>query len=329
MPGFKFKESGVMSAFDEASNGNQQGGENLQSQGAAKLAAFFEEGNSPEESSSFSKGELEQVSFLFKEDNGSLVFDSGDDSTVSFVDAAGCDFYEPQETECGEDNKEDTRKDSEECSQTNGFKFIFKKPTVMQSISDTAKYKLLSKKFENGRLVLLVDTESGGKPEPLMYLLQSAKELMAFRLLAPALDVVIPGEVCGYPVRYVHPSFLRGSLNPLTGLKYQNLINNFAAENIITLNKEKIKDAAKGAKSLALPNGLVALPPNLFNYCLALKSITIPASVTSVSVNAFSYSNLKDIWFNGVCPDGFLNNVYLPAGVKIHVKPEFLDSFRR
>lgn len=330
-----FKESGVMTAF---------GGSTTEEDSSSVCDDFaddrkrevFKEPAGWEEETSFSKKELEQVSFLFKEEaSDELVFDdSSDDSmTVSRVPIADCDFYQPQEVDS--DDSDDSSENSageenqNESSSSGEIKIVFKKPTITQSISDAAKFKLLVKKFESGRLVMLVDTESASKPKPLMYLLQADKELMAFRLLSPKLDVVIPNEVCGYPIRYIHPEFLRGSLNPLTGLKFQNLIDNFAVDNLINLNKEKLKDAVKGAKSLTFPNNLVMLPPNLFNYCLALKSVVIPASVTAISVNAFSYSNLKDIWFNGECPAGFLNNVYLPESVKIHVKPEFLDSFRK
>ncbi len=318
MPDFKFKESVAMTAFGDVSVKEPPQVD------AVGLADSLGE----KEETSFSKSELDEVSFLFKEDDGLLFEDGSEEKAEGSVPAASYDFYEPQEVDEVFGKASDAGvldgASVSECSQ----KIIFRKPTVTQSISDAARYSFLVKKFEKGRLVMLVNTDSG-KPKPLMYLLQVDKELMAFRLLSPDLDVVIPNEVCGYPVRYLHPEFLRGSLNPLTGLKYQSLIDNFAVDNLINLNKEKLKASIKGAKSIALPNGLVMLPPNLFNYCLALRSVVIPASVTAVSVNAFSYSNVKDIWFNGKCPSGFLNNVHMPDSVRVHVKPGFLESFRK
>lgn len=321
MPDFKFKESAAMTAFGDVSVKEPP------QMDAAGPTDFL----GVEQETSFSKSELDQVSFLFKEDDGLLFDDGSEEKVEGRVPAASYDFYEPQEVD-------EVFEEAGGAAETNVFggasvsecpqKIIFRKPTAAQAISDVARYSFLVKKFEKGRLVMLVDTGSR-KPKPLMYLLQVDKELMAFRLLSPDLDVVIPNEVCGYPIRYLHPEFLRGSLNPLTGLKYQSLIDNFAVDNLINLNKEKLKTSIKGAKSIALPNGLVMLPPNLFNYCLALRSVVIPASVTAVSVNAFSYSNVKDIWFNGKCPAGFLNNVHMPDCVRVHIKPEFLESFRK
>ncbi len=199
-------------------------------------------------------------------------------------------------------------------------------PSFIQVNSDTIKFDILKKKFESGRLVLAME-HTDIEPKPVMYLLQVERELMAFKYLKSDLNVKIPATVCGLPVRYLHPDFIRGGLNPLNGLKFQNMMSNFDVENVAGLTKESFKKSLKGAKSIELPNTLTSLPPGVFGYCLALKEIVIPASITAISCRAFEFSCFKDIYFEGSCPVGFKLNRSLPKGVNIHFRKEFANSF--
>lgn len=198
--------------------------------------------------------------------------------------------------------------------------------TLMQIQADTVKFDMLKRKFEKGRLVLAMEP-TDGEPQPVMYLLQIGSELMAYKYLKSSLDVAIPTTVCGLPVRYVHPNFLHGSLNPLSGVKFQNFMSNFEVENIASFDKEAAKNSLKGVKSIKLPITLTSLPPGIFRNCFALKELVIPESVESVSCRAFEFSYFRDIYFEGKCPVGFKLNGDLPKKVTIHFRPEFAESF--
>jgi hypothetical protein len=197
------------------------------------------------------------------------------------------------------------------------------KPKFLTAMADMAKFFILKSKFENGTLVQALDKEK----KPLMLLFQLENELMAYRYLGTSLEIEIPDTVGKCPVRYLHPEFLSGGTNILSGVKMQNLKSNFSTENIANISKESIKNSLMGARSLLLPESLTMLPPRLFYHCYALHKIVIPSSVTSVSIDAFQGSGLKHIYFNGECPVGFKYSVNLPKGITIHFKNAHRSSF--
>lgn len=194
---------------------------------------------------------------------------------------------------------------------------------ALKYTADYVKFGAIKTKFEHGELVLAYDKKS----QPLMYLLESDGVLMAYRYLQAGLNVRIPSEVEEMPVKYLHPQFFRGSLNPFSGVKFQALKNQMKAENLIKADKSSVKESLKGVKSLVLPNSLEMLPPNAFSHCMALKELVVPASVTVVSVDAFAGSCFSDLYFNGPCPKGFRMNTDLPKGVRVHFRAEYADTF--
>lgn len=194
---------------------------------------------------------------------------------------------------------------------------------ALKYAADYAKFTALKTKFEHGNLVLAYDRHE----KPLMYFLESGGALMAYRYLQGKLDVSIPSEVNGMPVKYLHPQFLKGSINPLNGIKAQALKDQFKAENLINADMESIKTSLNGVTSLNLPNTLEMIPPTVFKNCLALKTLVVPASVSVVSVDAFVYSSFTDLYFNGPCPKGFRLNTDMPKGVKVHFRAEYAKSF--
>ena len=197
-------------------------------------------------------------------------------------------------------------------------------PKAGSLLVDTFKFWALCKKFEHGTLVQALD----GQKKPVFLLLQVGEELMAYKYLGSSLDVEVPATVGKREVRYLHPHLLRGGINPFKGVKAQNFKSNFNVENLADLSKDALRRSRDGVRTLVLPNGIKMLPPNLFNNCLVLKEVVIPESVTAISHNTFTGSCLKDIWFNGRCPLGFLENGRLPRGVQIHYREEYADSFR-
>lgn len=199
---------------------------------------------------------------------------------------------------------------------------VVREPSVAATATDAAKFLALSARFEKGREIAVCNETT-----VLMSFLEVGGELMAFRVFDPNPVVRIPAYVADLPVKYIHPEFLKGGLTPFSGIKFESVKSLFNSDKIVGLNRNSFQDSLKGAKAVELPNTLTSLPPRIFEKCLNLKSIVIPASVTAVSNRAFSYSCFSDIWFEGACPMNFLNNSYMPRNVKIHVKKEFLSSY--
>ncbi len=209
--------------------------------------------------------------------------------------------------------------------KTTTKEITIREPSAIATAADVAKFLALSARFEQGREIVVY--REAGESKIVMSFLQVGNELMAFRVFDPSPVVRIPAFVADLPVKYLHPEFLKGGLTPFSGIKWESAKSLFNSDKIVSLNRDAVKDSLKGAKGLELPNTLTSLPPRIFEKCLNLKSIVVPASVTAVSNRAFSYSCFSDIWFEGSCPIGFLDNSYMPRGVKIHARKEFLDSF--
>lgn len=241
-----------------------------------------------------------------------------DESTFEFSDTETDAGYVADSVECVGADQVCREADENQTAQV-----ILGRPGVTSVFADSFKFWALCKKFEHGTLVQALDRQK----KPLFLLLQLEEDLMAYKYLGSSLEIEVPATVGKRQVKYLHPHLLSGGMNPFKGVKAQNFKSNFNVENLADLSKESLKMSVEGVKTLVLPEGIKMLPPNLFYHCLALKEIVVPASVTAVSHNTFAGSGIRDIWFNGACPLGFLESTKLPRGVKVHYHREYADSF--
>lgn len=196
------------------------------------------------------------------------------------------------------------------------FKIIHAK--MFDIVCDSVRFALLERKFEKGKLVLALDSKD--RSTPLMYFLQVGDELMAYKYLGHGTTVRVPSSVCGKPVRYMHSKFLQCS-----GVKF--IADNFNLENLLTVTPSSIKESLKGVRSVILPESLIMLPPKLFRRCIALKEITVPASVRTVAVDTFDGCCLKSLYFEGQCPANLCYNTGLLNGVNVLFKEQNASTF--
>lgn len=159
------------------------------------------------------------------------------------------------------------------------------------------RYSLLTRSFRKGRFVQLPD--ESGQPEMTFY--QRGNELMAYRYLGHKQRIVVPSVVAKLPVKHISGDFLysTGVVNKAKDIK------NVAINNPMGLSSDMFLGGSAHITEFILPEGLLEIPPKLFYYCLGLKSVVIPASVTDIACSAFVGSVIKDIWFNGNVPSSF------------------------
>lgn len=241
-----------------------------------------------------------------------------DENTFEFSDTETDAGYVADSVESVEADQVHSENDENQVAQ-----MILGHPNLASAFADSFKFWALCKKFEHGTLVQALDKQK----KPLFLLLQLGEDLMAYKYLGSSLEIEVPATVGKRQVKYLHPHLLSGGVNPFKGVKAQNFKSNFNVENLADLSKESLKVSLQGVKTLLLPEGIKMLPPNLFYHCLVLKEIVVPASVTAVSHNTFAGSGIRDIWFNGACPLGFLESTKLPRGVKVHYRREYANSF--
>jgi hypothetical protein len=187
-------------------------------------------------------------------------------------------------------------------------------PSVYKVAIDVMKYKALERRFTKGRLIMALDEDS----KPLMYLYQSGNELMAYKYLGTSLDVRIPAYVGNLPVRYIHGKMFTSAVSIVDRNGMRNLKENLTGKDVINVNMQKVKESFGGLKSVVLPETLVELPARLFYHCYSITEVVIPASVTNISKWFLYSSGIKNVYFNGTCPESF-HNCSVSQDIFVHI----------
>lgn len=303
------------------------------------------------EASANSMSAFSSLSFSFKdeEDKESVVFkdDTKQETTpLGQVEAAASNSYQPilefnfdepqkqpqsqqqQSVDREPHFQQQQQADPEPHFQQSSASSIVIKPAAFAKRSlDKMKITTLCKKFEKGTLVM-AGRQEGNRVVPVLYALQLGKELMALQYLLPDLDVVVPSSIQGIPIKYIHPKFIHGLTGLISDVKLNNFKDSLSADNVLNFSKATVKNSFTGINSLKLPEGLLYIPEGLTQGSLSLQTIVIPSTVTAISTTAFYNSNIKDIYFNGPCPEGFKESYGMRGDVTVHYLPQYDKTFR-
>lgn len=142
--------------------------------------------------------------------------------------------------------------------------------------------------FEKGELVIAGDFK---------FLLRD-NQLMLLKYTGTANKVVVPDEVGGVPVEYVHwTAFNKGRFATTTRIK--NVWQILKSDEAGVYNSQTIKRASLWIETLQLPKYLKFIPDNLFSCCPSLRTIEIPENVTSIAPSAFAESKLRNVLISG------------------------------
>ena len=223
-----------------------------------------------------------------------IVITQEDDRDVDFSDAFAKAFASNDSDQQDQDDSNVDELKGDEQSKSKIWPHYETKAT--NKFGDL-RYNLLLRSFRKGRFVQLPD--ENGQPEMTFY--QRGNELMAYRYLGHKQRIVVPSVVAKLPVKHICGDFLysTGVMNKAKDIK------NVATNNPMGLSGDMFLGGSAHITEFVLPEGLLEIPPKLFYYCLGLKSVVIPASVTDIACSAFIGSVIKDVWFNGSVPSSF------------------------
>ena len=170
------------------------------------------------------------------------------------------------------------------CSDSSSFALIYKQSACQVE----AKKEKREKFFEKGELVIAGDFK---------FLLRD-NQLMLLKYTGTANKVVVPDEVGGVPVEYVHwTAFNKGRFATTTRIK--NVWQILKSDEAGVYNSQTIKRASLWIETLQLPKYLKFVPDNLFSCCPSLRTIEIPENVTSIAPSAFAESKLRNVLISG------------------------------
>lgn len=225
-----------------------------------------------------------------------IVITQENDSDTDFSDAFAKAFASNDGNANQPDQESSNANESEDGKQSKSKIWPHHETKATNRFGDL-RYSLLTRSFRKGRFVQLPD--ENGQPEMTFY--QRGNELMAYRYLGHKQRIVVPSVVAKLPVRHISGDFLysTGVVNKAKDIK------NVATNNPMGLSGDMFLGGSAHITEFILPEGLLEIPPKLFYYCLGLKSVVIPASVTDIACSAFVGSVIKDIWFNGSVPNSF------------------------
>ena len=145
-------------------------------------------------------------------------------------------------------------------------------------------YKLV-KEFEKGKRLQTKD----------FVFLRKRNELMLYKYTGVNSVIEIPAVVNGMYVKYIHPcAFTSGPF------KFSTLFN----KNKL-FSTDRYSSAAGSTEQLILPRTIKYIPENFLYHVTGVTTIVIPESVSEMSPNAFNGSSVEEIYFNGMCPNGF------------------------
>lgn len=105
-------------------------------------------------------------------------------------------------------------------------------------------------------------------------------------------DVQVPSEADGYEVKALGGSIFQN----------QHGITSLTLPDSIEALQNGCISYMDGLESVRLSNNLTVITNNNFSHCDALTSVTIPASVSYIESSFYWNENLKEIYFEGVCP---------------------------
>lgn len=121
---------------------------------------------------------------------------------------------------------------------------------------------------------------------------------MLLKYTGTANKVVVPDEVGGVPVEYVHwTAFNKGRFATTTRIK--NVWQILKSDEAGVYNAQTIKRASLWIETLQLPKYLKFVPDNLFSCCPSLRTIEIPENVSSIAPSAFAESKLRNVLISG------------------------------
>lgn len=177
-----------------------------------------------------------------------------------------------------------------------------------------ARIAYIVKKFEKGKLI-----QSGN----FKFLLQD-RMLMAYKYSGMDMNLRIPAYVGNVPVVYLHPDFLsNGFFDDYRG---RGIKNAFTSTDVQSLDLEQVSKIGEGLKSIVLPNTLKVIPRHVFVGCNNVKELVLPESIAYVDKDAFEYSKIETLYFNGPAPKTFWGS-HLPKNV--YVRAKYKDTFLR
>lgn len=85
-------------------------------------------------------------------------------------------------------------------------------------------------------------------------------------------------------------------------------------------------------EEVSLPDTLKAIESRAFQGCSSLRSITIPASVTQVDIDALWADNLEDVYLDCSIPPTMTGPIsqkdWRYSNVRLHVPRESVTSYR-
>lgn len=137
--------------------------------------------------------------------------------------------------------------------------------------------------------------------------LRSGNSFIAYKYRSTDSVVEIPAYVGGLPVQYIHSDFFYNRINPFDSYEFRAAKEMITGDSIDAL--ENFGDDGIGTKitKVILPNTITMVAGPVFDFCLELKELVVPASVRVFEYNAVKGSGIERIYFNGgSVPKGFL-----------------------
>ena len=152
------------------------------------------------------------------------------------------------------------------------------------------------------------------------YILRKDGSLVLLKYRGNERVLKIPSVVGNKPVLYLHPDFLYSQTNPFDNYKARDFMYKLRGVDENSFESDKVT-----IEQIILPESLLAISDKTFYGCTTLHYLVIPASVRSMSNNAFKKSSIQKLFFNGTIPKNFDTEKYVG---NIYVTPEeYRQSF--
>lgn len=180
-----------------------------------------------------------------------------------------------------------------------------RQPNVLDHVVSSTQNAMLKKRFSRGGIQVCNECT---------YAIDQ-NEIMLMEYLSENPVVKLRDVINGVPVRYINPNFFAP--------ERKNAVSTFKRKVLFGIRKAN----EQLITSLSLPKRLVKIPEGLLTSNVHLNTLTIPASVSSIDVAAFTKCKINYIFFSGPCPEG-LENVWFDYRTKLICRKEYASSFK-